>query len=291
MPRRNRFSILAIAAAAMAAMALAGCGGGGGNTADPMSPSTAPATHPVERIAAAADSLLLSDIVVSADDLDLRIRTDCGGNTCTMNILGERETLSLSDFAVDSDGEWLAATETRRGVSLVGESAIGDMGSSLGSLTGYGGWLEHNFFIVVHATISDDEIGNVSMPLAVSIGDATGTNPASVSGSATWSGVMLGTDVSATASRAHRIRGDADIAIADLTDPSIGVAFTGIQDLDSGGPRGDMTWSGIPLAGGSFAAGSDGNSIEGRFHGPNHEEVGGIFERDRIVGAFGAKRQ
>lgn len=69
------------------------------------------------------------------------------------------------------------------------------------------------------------------------------------------------------------------------------MAFTGIEDLDSGGPRGNMTCSGIPLAGGSFAAGPDGDSIEGRFHGPNHEEVGGIFERDRIVGAFGAKRQ
>ncbi len=158
-------------------------------------------------------------------------------------------------------------------------------------LTGYGGWLDHNFFIVAHATISDEEIGDVSIPLATSIGDATGTTPSSVTGSATWSGVMVGTDASATASRSHRIRGDADITIADFTDPRIGVAFTNITDLDSGGTRGDMAWSEIPMVDGGFATGSDGNSIEGTFYGPNHEEVGGIFEREQIIGAFGAQRQ
>ena len=31
--------------------------------------------------------------------------------------------------------------------------------------------------------------------------------------------------------------------------------------------------------------------ISGQFYGPNHEEVGGVFERNMIVGAFGAKRE
>ena len=33
------------------------------------------------------------------------------------------------------------------------------------------------------------------------------------------------------------------------------------------------------------------SDIKATFYGPNHEEVGGVFERDNIVGAFGAKRQ
>ena len=256
-------------------------------------PVTATSTHPVDRIGESADSLLVSDIIISADilDTDLRIQTSCSGTTCTLNILGEQETVSLSALTADADGEWPAATETRRGVSLVSETAIDSVGDALGELTGYGGWLDHNFFTVAHATISDDEVEYVSIPIAMSIGDATGTNPTSVTGSATWSGVMVGTDVSATGSRSHRIRGDADITIADFTDPRIGVAFTNIQDIDTGGARGDMAWSGIPLVDGGFATGSDGNSIEGRFYGPNHEEVGGIFEREQVVGAFGAQRQ
>ena len=269
MPRRNRSSILAIAATASVAVALSGCGGG--PKPDSMSPSTptvppvtATSTHPVDRIGESADSLLVSDIIISADilDTDLRIQTSCSGTTCTLNILGEQETVSLSALTADADGEWPAATETRRGVSLVSETAIDSVGDALGELTGYGGWLDHNFFTVAHATISDDEVEYVSIPIAMSIGDATGTNPTSVTGSATWSGVMVGTDVSATASRSHRIRGDADVIIADFTDPRIGVAFTNIQDIDTGGARGDMAWSGIPLVDGGFATGSDGNSIE-----------------------------
>ena len=97
--------------------------------------------------------------------------------------------------------------------------------------------------------------------------------------------------MSATASRFNTIRGDADLTIADLAAPSLDVAFTGIRDTDAGGQRADMIWTGIPLTGGSFDSGFDGNSIQGKFYGPNHQEVGGIFERDKVIGAFGAKRQ
>ena len=50
-----------------------------------------------------------------------------------------------------------------------------------------------------------------------------------------------------------------------------------------------MNWTGIAVTGGAFAAASSG-TIEGRFYGPDHEEVGGVFERNEILGAFGAAR-
>ena len=286
---------LSIAASVAAAALLSGCGGGGNGPSTGMpgggDAGLPPATHPVDRIVQSADSLLMSDVVVSADMLgsDFRIQANCSGTACTLEMLGERETVSLSDFTDDAEGEWPAAMETHRGVSLVSETALDYADDPLEAATGYGGWLDHNFFVVAHGTFSDEEIGDVSIPFAMSIGDAAGTNP--VAGGAAWSGVMVGTDVSAAASRSHRIRGDADIAIADFANPGVGVAFTNIQDRDTGGSRGDMTWSGIPLTDGSFGTGPDGDSIEGRFYGPNHEEVGGIFERDRVLGAFGAKRQ
>jgi len=33
-----------------------------------------------------------------------------------------------------------------------------------------------------------------------------------------------------------------------------------------------------------------GDTVSGRFYGPNAEEVGGVFERDGIAGAFGGRR-
>ena len=51
-----------------------------------------------------------------------------------------------------------------------------------------------------------------------------------------------------------------------------------------------MTWGGLTVTNGTFGTDSEGDSIQGQFYGPNHEEVGGIFERDQFVGAFGAGR-
>ena len=52
-----------------------------------------------------------------------------------------------------------------------------------------------------------------------------------------------------------------------------------------------MTWENLAVRDGRFGGGFDDPTIEGRFYGPNHEEVGGIFQRNRIVGAFGAQRE
>ena len=61
--------------------------------------------------------------------------------------------------------------------------------------------------------------------------------------------------------------------------------------LDTGDQRSDMVWKDVPITDGGFGTGSDGDSIQGNFYGPNHQEIGGIFERDQVIGAFGAKRQ
>ena len=68
-----------------------------------------------------------------------------------------------------------------------------------------------------------------------------------------------------------------------------------------------MAWDGVRLTDGAFGSpeviapilASDidirgkaiGTGIYGRFHGPGHEEVGGVFRRDGITGAFGAGRE
>ena len=101
---------------------------------------------------------------------------------------------------------------------------------------------------------------------------------------------MMGTDMGEGAPP-RQLGGDADIVIPELANPSVEVAFTSIRDLGTGDARDDMTWSGIPLADGRFGSGSAGDSIEGAFYGPDHQEAGGVFERGRVFGAFGAKRR
>ena len=278
----DTFRSRAIAAAPALALLAAGCGG----------ESSMVEMHPIDRIVGSADTLLMSDMVISTDRGDIRIESSCSGTSCTLSAFGEEVgEASIAGLTEESENAWPAATETFRGVSLAREAAVGAVGEPISGGNAWGGWLDHSAFLVGHATFVDDELGDVTIPLATSIGDATGTNPTPVVGGAAWSGVMLGTNMGDMASRAREIRGDADITIAEFANPSVEVAFTNIRELGTGDMRDDMTWSGIPLAGGRFGTGSAGNEIEGAFYGPDHQEVGGVFERDRVFGAFGAERQ
>ena len=155
---------------------------------------------------------------------------------------------------------------------------------------GYGGWLEHSFFIVESAVGTGGILDGAVLGYSYSVGDATGTNP-DISGGASWTGVMVGMSVTGTAARGNPVQGDADISI-DLSNPAtVGVSFTNIHDLKNESVLQPMNWSGIPMTDGGFRTGSDGNSVDGRFYGPNHEEVGGVFERDMVIGAFGGDRE
>ena len=100
---------------------------------------------------------------------------------------------------------------------------------------------------------------------------------------------MVGTDTDPDASRPALVRGDADVTV-DLDNATIDIAFTKIRNVDGDGSRTDMNWPSLGLTSGRFKHGTDGDSIEGTFYGPNHEEVGGIFEHGGIIGAFGAKQ-
>ena len=124
-----------------------------------------------------------------------------------------------------------------------------------------------------------------------SLGISTGENP-SAEGSARWEGLMLGRDLRASASRGQVIRGDADVTVefgaAAIT---ADVAFTDIVNIETGAAQNDMTWRGMVVEDGGFARrNAPGDSVSGRFYGPGEEEVGGVFERDGIAGAFGGRR-
>ena len=157
--------------------------------------------------------------------------------------------------------------------------AIGfrDMGSA--SYLEYGGWLDHSMFSLA---VSDLDSGFHAD--AYSLGMATGTNP--VSGNATWIGSVVGVDTHVIG-RGRALGGRAEINV-DFADADVDVAFTRLTfHLEGNIIHPDIIWDDLPLNAGEF--GSD--TIHGVFYGPNHEEVGGVFRRDGLLGAFGGARE
>ena len=112
-----------------------------------------------------------------------------------------------------------------------------------------------------------------------------------VAGSGRWTGRVVGVDASSGAARGNRILGDAEIVLEDFANPALDLRFSQLYDIETGIRRTDMQWSDVPVSGGAFAASDSTSALSGRFYGPHHEEVAGTFERDLILGAFGAARE
>lgn len=224
------------------------------------------------------------------------------------------EGLTLDSLA---DGAEFQASDTINGVSTAIKS--GESLAAGNSYVSLAGWLDHNFFLVIGNKSPSGSLLDPDPTLfsaVSSIGNATGTNP--VPGSATWRGAMAAIDVEVGASTfGNLVTGDAHVTIADFAVPEVGIAFTNIRDTRTNAQHDPITWQGMTLKNGAFADHVDtvtGNTladpftveltgqqpppgalfpgqISGHFYGPNHEEVGGTFERNDLNGAFGAKRQ
>ena len=190
---------------------------------------------------------------------------------------------------------------TYRGINFA-QWRYGDEDGDGGTLIGYGAWLEYSFFGVEVDNLDGDSSGVI--PKTYSFGDAAGSNPTAEGGGGTWTGYMVGfyEDQPYPIEHAPDVRGDAVITISDFLNPAVDVTFTNIGRSGYIGfslVEKDITWASIPLTDGSFKTVDDLGELEGRFYGPNHEEVGGtfIFENheyethaDKVYGAFGASR-
>ena len=101
---------------------------------------------------------------------------------------------------------------------------------------------------------------------------------------------MVGIDTTNPAELTHHVEGDASLTF-EMATSEIDLALTEIVSREGGRSYPDITFDNISVQNGTFAAGPDSsNMVEGQFYGPNHEEVGGVFERNQILGAFGAKQ-
>lgn len=279
------------------------CGGGGGGgvgsgTIPQLIPNPITYTNMVAEVSAirgASDTLLMTDVFVTRPGLPRveRIQTFCGFRLCQAFDSGYKLVdISLLDFPLSDRVGTHRFYTSIDGVNIVDIRGSDEEAGIVTNFNTLGGWLDYSAFAVdvnsVVSGVSDGvDLRGTGFAAAYSLGDATGTTPAF--GDATWTGTMVGGDTSLTANRGNRIIGDATLRF-DLPQNTIDVSFTNIRDIDAGRPHGHITWQNIPVTSGSFSTGFIGNSIDGRFYGRNHEEVGGVFERNQIAGAFGAKR-
>ena len=234
----------------------------------------------------AANTLLMGDRLAwfATDDDVERANTTCRGDTCAVGFIALSRA---SRFSLE--GWELTLLRPRRGVSLFRQELSG----TDRDYEAYGGWLEHSLF-ATRLTRFGDEAGSsagASVVFGYSLGFSSGENP-SAEGSARWEGLMLGRDLRASPGRGQAIRGDADVTVefgaAAIT---ADVAFTDIVNIETGDVRNDMAWRGLAVEDGGFARrNAPGDTVSGRFYGPDEEEVGGVFERDGIAGAFGGRR-
>ena len=102
----------------------------------------------------------------------------------------------------------------------------------------------------------------------------------------------MGIRYGSTSVEGNVVHGSAAVSITDFTNAAMDVSLTGLYDMDAGTGLTDMTWIGLSVSEGGFSSGAadSDNQILGRFYGSNHEEVSGTFDRNSIIGAFGAIR-
>ena len=260
--------------------------------------TAAQANQQLAAIENALDTASVSDVLAYQGTGSLiRVPATCSGLNCTFTLPdGTTDTLDLGEDSSDTGTSEAQAVMRHNGVSLVQTRHRDSKGTAdQFELLGYGGWLTHSAFEIGVAASPGFGRSEASLAISASYGDNTGTNPSESAGmTATWTGVMTGMDVSA-ANRENFVHGEAT-ATVDFVNANMDLAFSNLVDLNDANRNSalngmDWTWQDLSLTDGAFQSGSSTNQIQGQFYGPNHEEVGGTFERNQVIGAFGAARQ
>ena len=253
-----------------AAFILASCGGGGQGAGPPVG-------DPPGEDASSFDTIVVGDVLLDAQGQLYRAESSCSGSKCTVTYQGESVTVDLHDIDPSASTTTITDRQTRNGVQT-GRLTSSDGDTRFDAL---GVWGEYNAATTGAGTTSLQGT-DIRFVVPTSVGYGNATNP--LSGSVSWGGAMTGVKVGSSGLGAE-VAGDAAMTV-DLGGATLDLEFTNIAELLSGAGVGDIRWQDVPMQAGSFK--DDG--LNGRFYGPNHEEAGGIFERDDIAGAFSLKR-
>ena len=309
-------NLLRLAAILVPLALLAACGGGGGSSTpaaaapmvmleplpDPLIADAARARQHIGQGAEAPPSLssaqigrTIRTIASDADTLLYDIvggtSVNCNGTSCTyMDGDGFQIDITTNSFSNENVeeptgyNEQNTAVMTHNGIT-VGQRRAAFRGERNNETANfefqiYGGWGDNNHFAIQHdrETVGNDVTIGIS---TYSFGDASGTRP--TTGTGRWSGTMVGVHTQMN----YLVQGSANIRINSFTENRLTIlSLFDIKRLDTGADVDNLDWTAVPIASdGTFA--SNAGDVRGTFYGANHEEIGGVFNRDNIIGAFG----
>lgn len=263
----------------LAVISLAACGGGAKST----HLSSADIADSILELSAAADTVIHAGIT-SRNANQWQLGGTSLSNGFQADIIFSRSLEYLGTEAGVRRAEALFQTSPEPVVGSLIQTTRTDFHD-------YAGWMDYSLLYVKNnLSYLGDRVTGESMIASwgvssYSIGNASGSRP--VSGGASWNGLMVGVDVSISDTIGQRVEGSAELEIPDFSLPAIDVSFTDIAYTSTGNTRPPIEWDGLPIDNSGVFSGSD---IQGRFYGPNHEEVGGVFLRNLISGSFGASR-
>lgn len=245
------------------------------------------------------DVVLVSDFLRFYMDGDMEMDrgiTDCYGGLCVSSD-GERILFNFPNefvFAGFHDEDLTAhegTIEDRNGIMIGDISETNkELPDILGvavdrSTTGWGGWGEYvGFDALYYDYIRDDRLQRIVWTTLGGYGSEG--NP--VGENLTWVGGAVAIDYSVVTEN-RNLLGNSQVNLRfyeSLGEFLAYVRITDLTDIVSGRIYEDMFFSNIPVRDGEFEM----FEIRARFFGPNHEEVGGVFDRDSITGGFAAKR-
>ena len=276
-----------------------------------------PVVVPISSAPASVEDLLRRKLLAST----WPVAVSFGGGVATCQALGcpvvdaihvDRPAVGGVGHPSDNHQPDLAGFEPldpRQGIAQARKAQIVTEGELSAFHRSFGAWMDHGFFLVETFMMPLDAGSRYHTTW---FGDATHTGPLTAPGdTATWSGVMTGVESYPSSGSGAFVHGDSAITVSGLAagvGVSVDVAFTNIVNEDNGAGISDMVWRGLPLQGREFGTDSvlfsDGlgyfrdesfgaaaqGSLYGRLYGPGHDEVGGLFQRDGIAGAFAGKR-
>ena len=248
-------------------------------------------------------ALLFSEIGTGEIEASRMITCARGEMVCQADIQIEQNPPRMEEQDIETidgpvllnDGEGLAGYSdgfnfvmTDEDIPLVQARAAGRLDGVRYEFQGYGGWLDYSAFVIQYQNAMVGGRGQ-SFYSAYSFGNASGINP---TGNARWDGVMVGV----AKDDGDIIQGEAVIQWDKDTPDHVSGFFNNIRNLTEGEnfTRTLLTLKSIPLTRGTFESDDaflvGTGSIHGNFYGAANEEVGGIFDMEDIIGAFGAKR-
>ena len=243
----------------------------------------------VTKVATISDTLLVSDVLsIEGAGEPSFAEYDCTGSSCTRSsgqpLFDPVTTLAQLAAAVADPRKVRSDIRRDRGVGLA-EYNVARSGQGVAwTFSHYGGWLDYSAFETSIASgVTGDDV-KLATAYSLSFGKRSGTDPA---GDATWVGVMLG---HTRHGAVHPLQGDAMVDF-QLDAMTMDVYFSNIENLETGNEAPDMQFSDIPVSNGGFATRTATAHIAGRFYGPNHEEVGGVFTYPTALGAFGGRKR